>query len=118
MEPHNHKPSARRSCPSKKRPGEHKIPRAYAAVGRFLGEARIRAHLTQQDVAAALGLLSAQHISNYECGIVLPSRRHLKTLVRLCRLNEEELLEVILGAEKDVLMRKLKLSKSKQHPRD
>jgi transcriptional regulator with XRE-family HTH domain len=54
--------------------------------GDLLREARLRAGLTQAELAQRVGTARSQ-ISRYECGDVLPSLETLRRLIRACGLE-------------------------------
>lgn len=82
----------------------YSMPRDYVTVGVHLKEARLKTNLTQKDVADALGLSSPQFISNFECGIALPSLRNLRLLVKLYGMDVKELLDLIVEVERQKLL--------------
>lgn len=68
-------------------------------------EARIKAGLTQWDVARALGYSSAQYISNWErgmCGVPLSA---MSVLIPLLGLKKSEVMQMILENERQRLER-------------
>lgn len=79
-------------------------------MSEFFREARLRAGLTQWDVAQALGYSSAQYVSNWErgkCGVPLAA---LADLIRLYRLKRSEVMRLILENERQLLEKFLKPS--------
>lgn len=59
----------------------------------FLKEKRIASQLSQAEVARQLGYSSPQFISNWERGLVLPPLQTMSNLVKLYKLNREDLIE-------------------------
>lgn len=87
--------------PQKKK---YAVERNYEPVGEYLKTKRLQSGLMQKDVAEALDT-SVQLISNYESGFAVPPLKKLAALVKLFKLNPDELLDVILEVERDVMMR-------------
>jgi transcriptional regulator with XRE-family HTH domain len=87
---------------------QYSLARDYVKVGEFLRDARVKANLTQREVSEALGYTTAQHISNFECGIAVPPLKKLEQLVRLYKLNVNTLLELILDSEREVMLRTIR----------
>ena len=65
-------------------------------LGKFLQDARMRAGLSQKDVADDLGYQRAQYVSNWERGLTTPPGRTLRRLADLYQIPAEELYDVIL----------------------
>lgn len=63
----------------------------------FLKEKRVQAQLSQADVAKELGYSSPQFISNWERGLVLPPLQTMSTLVKLYKLNREDVIERLVA---------------------
>jgi transcriptional regulator with XRE-family HTH domain len=82
----------------------HRLPRYYSDVGSYLKALRGREGMTQREVAEFLGYSAAQFISNFECGIALPPLRKLKRLADLYGADVGRLIELILVAEKKLLV--------------
>lgn len=72
-------------------------------LGIFLQDARVRANLSQWDVAKKLGYTSPQFISNLERGISSPPLKVLKVLVDLYGISSKELIEVIAVEQERVM---------------
>ncbi|MCC7440933.1 MAG: helix-turn-helix transcriptional regulator [Bdellovibrionales bacterium] len=81
-----------------------------ADFGAYLKAARLRAGLTQADVARHLGLRSGQSISDWErnYGSSVPSPALVK-LIALYRLRAGEVLENLYAYESAILRRELEL---------
>ena len=69
-------------------------------IGKFIKEHRAKMGLSQGDISKALGYKSPQFVSNWERGLAQPPLESLAALVRLLKLNENELMEVILSQTK------------------
>ena len=76
-------------------------------VGKFLKDQRLRANLTQSQVAQELGYTSPQFISNIERGLCSAPMKYLKGFLKLYKLSLDELLSVILKQEEINLRRAL-----------
>jgi transcriptional regulator with XRE-family HTH domain len=68
-------------------------------IGKYLQDKRLKANLTQYEVAKKLGYLTAQYISNIERGIALPPTKSLKKFISLYSIPEEEFFELMLKAQ-------------------
>ena len=95
---------------------KYALERNYEPVGEFLKAKRLRAGLMQKDVAEALDT-SVQLISNYESGFAVPPLKKLAVLVKLYKLDPDELLDVILEVERDVMKRGITKSASLKRTR-
>ncbi len=62
----------------------------------FLKSARLKAQLTQSQVAEALGYSTAQFISNWERGISCPPLKNLRSLASMYKVRPDDLFESIL----------------------
>jgi transcriptional regulator with XRE-family HTH domain len=91
---------------------QYVLARRYTALGEYLQRMRLSANLTQRDVSLALGYSSAQFISNFERGIAVPPLKKLKVLVKMYGMSVEAVMEMILEAEREIMVNALK-SKSK-----
>jgi len=72
-------------------------------LGRFLRQKRIGSGFTQAEIAGKLGYSSPQFISNFERGLCSPPLKNLKALVRLYRIDANELIRLILDEQRQVL---------------
>lgn len=71
-------------------------------------EFREKAGLTQKDVSEALGYTTPQFISNVERGRCRFPVEKLPKLKRLYRLSNDQVIEMIMGEEKQGLLRHFK----------
>ena len=83
----------------------------HKALGSYLKDKRSSKGLTQSDVARKLGYSTPQFISNIERGLCAPPVKNLKVLVKLYKLDPEELLDIILNEEESSLRKALSLRK-------
>lgn len=65
-------------------------------LGAFLRESRMKAGLSQMQVAKKLGYTTAQFISNWERGVSEPPLKALKTLARIYSVSMDEIFQLIL----------------------
>ncbi len=94
----------------------YRIARNYLQVGEYLKELRRKAGLTQREVSLALGYSSAQFISNFERGIVLPPLKKMKVLHEMYRGDVNQLINLTISAERMILAEALKRRpKDKSH---
>jgi len=69
-------------------------------IGHFFREKRELAKLTQGEVAKVLKLTSPQFISNVERGIAEPTAQMLGVLTKLYKLDQVQVTEVFIEAQK------------------
>ena len=74
----------------------------------FLQEARVRAGLSQKDVALELGYQTAQVVSDWERGVRSPPANCFRKLVKLYGVPVEQFFELLLEERKAILERKLR----------
>ncbi|MGZ3658371.1 MAG: helix-turn-helix domain-containing protein [Bdellovibrionota bacterium] len=86
----------------------HASRRNYVTLGEFLRKSRDSAGLTQLRVSRELGFSSAQLISDFECGIRMPSLKKIKPLAELYGLSIPELIEVTIESKRGILNKALK----------
>lgn len=92
-----------------KRKKNYVLERNYETLGEYLQNMRLKANLTQREVSLALGYSSAQFISNFERGIAVPPLKKLKILVKMYNMPADEVMEMILDAEREIMSSALKL---------
>jgi transcriptional regulator with XRE-family HTH domain len=86
----------------------------FQVLGEFLQSKRIKAGLSQGDVATKLGYSSPQFISNFERGLCAPPLNKLKLLVQLYDLNGEEVMKLMLKEHEKHLRKSLNLKAKKR----
>ena len=64
-------------------------------IGRYFREKRIKAGLSQEDVAYALNYSSIQIVSNWERGLCSPPAKILKKLTQLFKVNKTEVMHFL-----------------------
>lgn len=72
-------------------------------VGKFLRDKRIKAGLTQWDVAHRLSYSTAQFISNWERGVSLPPTDSLPKLAQLLKVPGRDIIDVIYSYQDQML---------------
>jgi transcriptional regulator with XRE-family HTH domain len=87
---------------------QYVLPRRYTTLGEYLQKMRTQAGLTQREVSLALGYSSAQFISNFERGIAVPPLKKLKVLIKMYDMSVEEVMNIILAAEREIMLNTLK----------
>ena len=78
-------------------------------IGQFLKQHRVKAGLTQSDVAQRLGYTSPQFISNIERGLCSAPVKHLKDFAKMYNLDSEELIGLLLTEHETMLRSALNL---------
>jgi transcriptional regulator with XRE-family HTH domain len=86
----------------------------FQVLGEFLQSKRMKAGLSQGDVATKLGYSSPQFISNFERGLCAPPLNKLKLLVQLYDLNGEEVVKLMLKEQEKHLRKSLNLKAKKR----
>lgn len=86
----------------------------FKVLGDFLQSRRIKAGLSQGDVATKLGYSSPQFISNFERGLCAPPLNKLKMLLALYDLNGEDVMKLMLKEHEKHLRKALGLAKKKR----
>lgn len=69
-------------------------------IGEFLRQARIKAGLTQWNVAIELDYTSPQFISNFERGLCAPSKETISKLAMMYDFDRKEFLMKVLNFQK------------------
>lgn len=86
----------------------------FKVLGDFLQSRRIKAGLSQGDVATKLGYSSPQFISNFERGLCAPPLNKLKMLLALYDLNGEDVMKLMLKEHEKHLRKALGLKSKKK----
>ncbi len=86
----------------------------FEVLGSYLQNKRLKAELSQGDVADKLGYSSPQFISNFERGLCAPPLPKLRTLIDLYDLNAEEVIKIMLGEHEKHLRKHLKAAKGRK----
>lgn len=81
--------------------------RKFEVTSKYFRQKRIDAGLTQSELARSLGFTSAQIVSNWERGICAPPLASLRLMVKVLKLDVEEVTSVITDENKRVLMEML-----------
>lgn len=68
-----------------------KKQKMFARIGSYLKDKREKAGISQQKIAEAMNLTTAQYVSNIERGVSPPSVDFLKHAIELYGLDREEL---------------------------
>ena len=66
-------------------------------LGTFLKQKRVDAGYTQAELAASLGDVHSQFVSNWERGLCAPPGHCFQKLIDLLKLNRDKLVEVMLA---------------------
>jgi transcriptional regulator with XRE-family HTH domain len=77
-------------------------------LGEFIKTHREKSGLSQLDISDALGLKSAQYVSNIERGVSPLSRGMIQKVARAIKVDSEDLVDVILIELKEKYMKALK----------
>lgn len=77
----------------------------------FLRESRIKANMSQIEVASELGYSTSQFISNWERELAAPPVKVLKKLGKLYSVSSEKLLDLLIAHNEQNLRAQFKQSK-------
>lgn len=86
----------------------------FLVLGEYLQDKRVKAGLSQGDVATKLGYSSPQFISNFERGLCAPPLNKLKAIVQLYDLNGDEVLKLMVREHERHLRKALGLKSKKR----
>lgn len=75
-------------------------PSEMRVLGSYLRAKRIEADLSQTDVARALGYKGRQFVSNFERGACCPPFKKLRQLIRLYRIESQEITDLLLRLQR------------------
>lgn len=82
-------------------------------LGNFLKQKRVDSGLTQSELAAKLGDVHSQFVSNWERGLCAPPSHSFQKLIDVLKINRDRMVEVMLEDSKLVIESKvLKKKKS------
>jgi hypothetical protein len=68
--------------------------------GDYLKEKRVKANLSQAEVAEELGYSSPQFVSNFERGLCTPPLSALKQMLSLYNISKKEMVELLVRQER------------------
>jgi transcriptional regulator with XRE-family HTH domain len=88
-----------------------KLPRNYL-VGEFLQKKRQESGLSQGDLAAKLGYSTSQFVSNWERGLCSAPFSIMSKLVKLLRIDRDELLNLMMEDSRRGFEEKLKMNRA------
>lgn len=74
--------------------------RPWIRVGQYLKSQRIECGLTQRELANHFQLSSAQYVSNWERGTCPPPVAYLPKLCELLKINQKQMVQLILDQTK------------------
>jgi transcriptional regulator with XRE-family HTH domain len=78
----------------------------FEKLGEFLRKRRVESGYTQAEVASALGGIHSQFVSNWERGTCSPPGHSFHTLIKLLKINQNELVEIMVeDARSDIKKR-------------
>lgn len=78
----------------------------------FLRDSRVKAGLSQIEVAKSLGYSTSQFISNWERELAAPPVKALKRLGKMYSVSGEKLLDMLIAQNEETLRRQFKQSKN------
>ena len=81
----------------------------HPALGEFLKKSRLKAGLSQAQVADSVKLSTPQCVSNWETGRTSPPMKHLKDICKMYSVNEGELFDLLVDYSIDQVERKMKI---------
>lgn len=81
----------------------------HETVGKYFKQQRIKAKLTQAEIAMACGFTTAQMVSNWERGMSSPPKTVLGKLYKKMKLDKQEVLTLLLDAHKKEYSKALRI---------
>jgi transcriptional regulator with XRE-family HTH domain len=88
------------------------VLRKFESTSKYFRQKRLDAEITQAELAEALGFTSAQIVSNWERGICAPPMASLRSLIKILKLDAEEVTDVITEENRRFLLENLSGRKS------
>lgn len=82
-------------------------------LGTYLKSKREAAGLSQIDVSQTLGYSSPQFVSNWERGLAKPPSKSLAKLVKIYKLNSDELVNIYVLRTRKVLEKAFNIKRRK-----
>ena len=79
------------------------VIRKFDVTSKYFRQKRIDAGLTQAELAHSLGFSSAQIVSNWERGVCAPPLASLRPMIKVLKLDPEEVTDVITEENRRVL---------------
>lgn len=76
-------------------------------LGQYLKEKRLSAGFTQAELAAKLGDVHTQFVSNWERGMCAPPNHCFQKLIAVLDLNRDKLVKVMLADSKKIIADKI-----------
>jgi DNA-binding transcriptional regulator YiaG len=84
----------------------------FANLGKYLKEKRVKSKYTQIELAATLGNVHTQFVSNWERGLCAPPSHCFHDLIGILKLNRLDLVEAMLQDSKKIIESKVYNRKS------
>lgn len=79
----------------------------FSNLGQYLKQKRLALKLTQTELAAMLGDVHVQFVSNWERGLCAPPNHCFEDLIEILDLNREKLVKVMLEDSKTIIEAKV-----------
>ncbi len=87
--------------------------RNHSKISKYLRGCRLKAGVSQGDIARALGYSSAQFVSNWERGKSMPPMNAVPKLARLIKLNPNHIVDLYVEETGRILKAEFKSIKKK-----
>lgn len=87
--------------------------RNHSKISKYLRGCRLKAGISQGEIARALGYSSAQFVSNWERGKSMPPMNAVPKLAKLIKLNPQHIVDLYVEETGRILKNELKASKRK-----
>ncbi len=75
----------------------------FANLGKYLKEKRVKAKMTQTELADTLGSVHTQFVSNWERGLCAPPGHCFQDLIGILKLNRADLVVEMLEDSKKII---------------
>lgn len=79
----------------------------FLELGQYLKEMRVKAGLTQAELATKLGDVHTQFVSNWERGMCAPPNHCFQKLINILDINRDKLVKVMVADSKKLIADKV-----------
>lgn len=77
-------------------------------LNEYLKDQRIKANVTQSDIAKKLKISNAQYVSNFERGVCKPSFQMIRAYIKLCGVSSQDIRIKMIDDYYEMLKKEIK----------
>lgn len=77
-------------------------------LNEYLKNERVKANVTQSDIAKKLKLKNAQYVSNFERGVCKPSFQMIRAYIKLCGVSSQDIRIKMIDDYYEMLKKEIK----------